>query len=218
MLNLEQAIAAWRQQMLAAGIKRPAPLEELESHLRDEIERQAQSGLSEAEVFQAAVRKIGPAQAVQDEFRKVEAIKDDRQWQLVQIMLVAVTGLIPILCSVAGFSKHGVYWEMTPGQLIAASAAMAAFSLLAWSGRLSYRLFPAIRTKRTRDALHLAYALPATLWWMAFLCLILPRYNFTVGQLFVTILWALLPPMGVCIGLFWGMETAARKKVALARS
>jgi hypothetical protein len=93
-------------------------------------------------------------------------------------------------------------------------AAGAAFSLLAWSGRLSYRLFPVIPTKRTRDAIHLIYALPVALWWMAFLCLILPHYDFTVGQLFVTLLWALLPPMGACIGLFWGMETAARKKVA----
>ena len=218
MLNLEHAIAAWRQQMLAAGIKRPAPLEELESHLRDEIERQAQSGLSEAEVFQAAVRKIGPAPAVQDEFRKVEAIKEDRQWQLVQIMLAAVTALVPILCSVAGFSKHGVYWEMTPGQLIAALVATTSLPLLAWSGRLSYRLFPVIATKRRRDAIHLVYLLPMVLWWLAFACLILPHYDFTVGQLFVTLPWALFPPMGACIGLIWGMETAARKKESRAGS
>jgi len=37
MFDLEQAIIAWRQQMLAAGIKSPVPLEELENHLRDEI-------------------------------------------------------------------------------------------------------------------------------------------------------------------------------------
>ena len=53
---------------------------------------------------------------------------------------------------------------------------------------------------------------------MAFLCLILPRYDFTVGKLFVTLFWALFPPMGACLGLYWGFETAARKKVAMARS
>jgi hypothetical protein len=214
MFDLELAIAEWQRQMLAAGIKTPVPLEELEIHLREEIERQTEAGLSETEAFKASVQKIGPAQAVQNEFQKVEAIKENRQWQLVQIMLVAFTGLFPILFTIAGFSKGGVYWEMTPGQIIAALAAGAAFSLLAWSGRLSYRLFPVIPTKRTRDAIHLVCALPVTLWWMAFLCLILPHYDFTVGQLFVTLLWALLPPMGACIGLFWGMETAARKKVA----
>ena len=217
MFDLEQSIANWRQRMLAAGIKTPVPLEELENHLREEIERQAEAGLSETEAFKASVQKIGPAQDVQNEFRKVEAIKEDRQWQNVQIMFVALTGLVPILFVCAGFSKHGVYWEMTPGQLIAALAAVAAFSLLAWSGRLSYRLFPVIPTKRTRDAIHLIYILPVALWWLAFR-LILPHYDFTVGQLFVTILWTLLSPMGACIGLFWGLETAARKKVALARS
>jgi hypothetical protein len=40
MFNLEQAIADWRQQMLAAGIKTPVPLEELENHLREENEQQ----------------------------------------------------------------------------------------------------------------------------------------------------------------------------------
>jgi hypothetical protein len=216
MFDLEQAIADWRQQMLAAGIKTPVPLEELEIHLREEIERQTEADLSETEAFKASVQKIGPAQAVQNEFRKVEANREDRRWQLVQITLVAFTGLVPLMGS-AGFSQGGAYWEMTPGQIIAALAAWASFSLLAWSGRLSYRLFPVIPTKRTRDAIHLIYILPVALWLLAFLCLILPHYDFTVGQLFVTLGWALFPPMGACIGLFWGMETAARKKVALAR-
>src|ERR1017187_6813252 len=97
MFDLEKAIADWRRQMLAAGIQTPVPLEELESHLRDEIERQAESGLSEAEAFRASVQKIGPAPAVQNEFRKVEAITSDREWMFVQILFAALTGLFPIL-------------------------------------------------------------------------------------------------------------------------
>jgi len=72
MFNLDQAISEWRQQMLAAGITTPVPLEELELHLREEIERHAKSGLSEAEAFQAAVEKIGQAHLLQKEFKKVE--------------------------------------------------------------------------------------------------------------------------------------------------
>jgi hypothetical protein len=45
MFNLEQSIIEWRKQMLAAGIKTPVPLDELEIHLREEIERQMASGL-----------------------------------------------------------------------------------------------------------------------------------------------------------------------------
>jgi hypothetical protein len=218
MFDLEQSIAGWRRQMLAAGIKTPVPLEELESHLRDEIERQAESGLNAAEAFPAAVHKIGAAQGIQSEFRKVEAIKEDRQWQLVQIMLVVFTGLSPILCASAAFSKHGVASEMTPGQLISILATATSLPLLAWGGRLSYRLFPVIQTKRAREAIHLAYLLPVIFWWIGFLRLILPRYDFTVGQLMVTLFWALFPTMGVCIGLLWGIEAAARKKETLAGS
>ena len=52
MFDIEKSIADWRRQMLAAGIKTPAPLDELESHLRDEIEHQMNSGQGEAEALQ----------------------------------------------------------------------------------------------------------------------------------------------------------------------
>jgi hypothetical protein len=61
MFDLEQSISEWRGQMLAAGIKSPVPLEELESHLQEEIERQIKSGLSEQHVFNLAIREIGHA-------------------------------------------------------------------------------------------------------------------------------------------------------------
>ena len=71
MFDLEQSIADWRRQMLAAGIKTPVPLEELEIHLREEIERQMKSGLSEQGIFNSAVQKIGEARVVQTEFKKL---------------------------------------------------------------------------------------------------------------------------------------------------
>src|SRR5260221_634776 len=72
MFNLEQSIAEWRRQMLAAGIKTPVPLEELESHLRDGIERQMKSGLSlnEQKAFIYAIQKIGQAGAIKTEFER----------------------------------------------------------------------------------------------------------------------------------------------------
>ena len=38
MFDLERAVSEWRKRMMAAGIESPAPLQELELHLRDEIE------------------------------------------------------------------------------------------------------------------------------------------------------------------------------------
>jgi hypothetical protein len=69
MFNLESSIAEWRQQMLAAGIKTPVPLEELESHLREEIEGQIQSGMDEERAFRMAVKNVGPAEPLKTEFR-----------------------------------------------------------------------------------------------------------------------------------------------------
>jgi hypothetical protein len=70
MFDLEQSVAKWRRQMLAAGIKTPVPLEELESHLREETERQAKSGLNTESAFEAAVRQVGQPPALRTEFAK----------------------------------------------------------------------------------------------------------------------------------------------------
>jgi hypothetical protein len=59
MFDLEKSIAEWRKQMLAVGIKSPVPLEELEIHLREEIERQIKSGLNEQNTFEISVQQIG---------------------------------------------------------------------------------------------------------------------------------------------------------------
>jgi hypothetical protein len=72
MFHLEQSIAAWRKQMLAAGIKSPVPLEELESHLRDEIEQQVKSGMNKQTAFDISVRQIGQPKVLKDEFKKSE--------------------------------------------------------------------------------------------------------------------------------------------------
>jgi hypothetical protein len=71
MFDLEQSIADWQRQMLAAGIQTPVPLAELESHFRDEIERQAKSGLSAQQAFGIAARKIGQVPELKSEFKKV---------------------------------------------------------------------------------------------------------------------------------------------------
>ena len=70
MFDLEQSIAAWRKQMLSAGIKTPVPLEELESHLRDDIEQQMQSGSTAPQAFANSVRRLGHAGKLKSEFKK----------------------------------------------------------------------------------------------------------------------------------------------------
>jgi hypothetical protein len=78
MFNLEQSIAKWRQQMLAAGIKSPMPLEELESHLREEIQRQLESGMDPQQAFEMSVSVVGQTGALRCEFKKVEGAATKR--------------------------------------------------------------------------------------------------------------------------------------------
>jgi hypothetical protein len=76
--NFEQSIAEWRKQMLAAGIKSPVPLEELEIHLREEVERQMWSGTEAQAAFESAVQKIGRASVLKNEFQKTNLLTVER--------------------------------------------------------------------------------------------------------------------------------------------
>ena len=57
MFNLDEAIAEWRRKMDAGGVKAPVPLDELESHLREDLEQRMQSGANAEQAFEAAVQR-----------------------------------------------------------------------------------------------------------------------------------------------------------------
>jgi hypothetical protein len=211
MHDFEKSIAEWRRQMLAAGIQTPVPLEELESHLREEIGRLVKSGLDEQDVFTSAVQKLGPAHAVQTEFMKAAQIQGAFKGRLADIGLTLVTILVPLLFGGIVLKRAG-FIDMTAAEELSSLTALAAFSLLAWSGRLSHRLLPVIQNKRIRDAILASCGVPLILWWVVFFRLILPRLEFTMGEVLVAFCWAFVTPAGAYLGLNWGIETAARKK------
>src|ERR1041384_7715044 len=93
MFNLDQAITEWRRQMLAAGIKTPVPLDELESHLRDEVEQQMRSGLSAPQAFGIAVQRLGQARALKVEFKKV-GLTERKQMKRIVAILAALFGMV----------------------------------------------------------------------------------------------------------------------------
>jgi hypothetical protein len=68
MFNLEEQIKAWRSELVCRGIKRPEVLDELESHLREQID---QLKSSDEEAFRAAVRQLGESKDLKREFSKV---------------------------------------------------------------------------------------------------------------------------------------------------
>jgi hypothetical protein len=82
MFNLEQSISEWRRQMESVGITNPDILDELESHLRDDVARRVDSGESEEQAFDGAVQGIGQASVLNQEFAKVGAKKWSWLWKL----------------------------------------------------------------------------------------------------------------------------------------
>ena len=105
MFDLENSIRVWRKQMLAAGIQTPATLDELELHLREEIEQQVKSGLDEQKAFEATAQQIGQATVLKTEFSKVGETFYERLKQLV--------------CTLAGISNYQLATNMnTPNQNI----------------------------------------------------------------------------------------------------
>ena len=70
MFDLNRAISEWREQLASKGIRSPEVLDELESHLRDDIEQQMRSEISEAQAFQSAIRDVGQPSLLKTEFAK----------------------------------------------------------------------------------------------------------------------------------------------------
>lgn len=151
MFNLEQSIAEWRKQMLAAGIKSPVPLDELENHLREEIEEQIHSGKNEQQAFEATVLNFGQSQELQSEFSK------ERDWwdllhghipkrpRFVLVIWVAFC----LLELISAFEKHAhspATW-LTNALLI---FSLAIIAIMAYMTGIFWSLFLVRTTKRMR--------------------------------------------------------------------
>ena len=92
MFDLDQALMAWRQQMNAAGLHDPEDLNELESHLREDVESRARSGLDERLAFEAAVQRMGQATSIRTEYAKADGALDSfgRRFQHALLTLAGV--------------------------------------------------------------------------------------------------------------------------------
>jgi hypothetical protein len=98
--------------MVAAGIKTPVPLEELEIHLREEIERHTRSGSNEAEAFKAAVEKIGPAHVLQKEFMKVD--KDHKTMRAILLIIGWLAASCTLLYSLFRWEFNWNFFTFSP--------------------------------------------------------------------------------------------------------
>jgi len=211
MFDLEQSIADWRQQMLAAGIKTPVPLEELESHLREDIEQQMQSGLSAEKAFESAAQKIGRVYALQTEFAKVGGVEKSTKWEQRIVFFILVGVIIPL--GIYGLLKN----DMSLDWRLLGFADLAVIVLAVLGCRHINRLFPVLPDKRVRTVIGLAFGLVSMTGMVVFMNFILPNFELAQGQLTVVVLWSLT--LMTALGAVWaGLEEAARRQTTTAGS
>jgi hypothetical protein len=102
MRDLEKKISDWRHSMAQTSKHRPEALDELETHLRDEIQRLMRAGTAADEAFGLAASRLGPADAVCAEFQKLEEMRRAKwrpatfaQWACVVTGVVVALALTP---------------------------------------------------------------------------------------------------------------------------
>jgi hypothetical protein len=207
MFDLNEKITRWRQQMLAAGIKTPVPLEELESHLREEIERQMEAGMEPQAALAAAMEKIGQVQTLKTEFTKIGGAKKSVRWEQNVALVTFFGGILPV--SIYALHKYDMTW----GWRLAGLANIGTVALAIFSCRQINALFPVIPDRRKRWTVGITAAVTGAAGMGIFVNFILPHFSVTEGQLVVLVLWGLtwMAAGGVVLT---GLEEAAKRTTA----
>ncbi|HTD85108.1 MAG TPA: cytochrome c biogenesis protein CcsA [Candidatus Binatia bacterium] len=102
MRDLEKQIADWRRSIADASKHRPETLNELETHLRDEIDRLIQAGTPAEDAFTVAFTTLGSPAALCAEFDKLEQLRRAKwkpatfaQWACIAIAVLFALALVP---------------------------------------------------------------------------------------------------------------------------
>jgi hypothetical protein len=218
MFDLEQAITDWRQQMLAAGIKTPVPLEELESHLREEIEQLMKSELNARQAFDKATQEVGKANMLKNEFEKIGATRGARNLKPYRTIMVACLGVESLFWAMCLLSKFGHFSEITNAQQMSGLAAIAVMVLLASIGLLGHSPVSVILSRRMRDVICHSNNRLMGLMSLCFFALVTEPlvFFFTLPTFGVGSLWVMLPLTGFLYGFIGGLEKAGLKRSSVA--
>ena|SRR5436190_19572844 len=148
--DLESLIANWRREMLAAGIKTPVPLEELESHLREDIEKQMQSGAGVQAAFDSAVQHLGEPGALRAEFKKPADVMSVGEQKLMQVLCDIGVGLDVLLAVAVLILLNRLPHAPTLREQVLATLPWLLIIAIFGSWRYTHRFLPVITSKRKR--------------------------------------------------------------------
>src|SRR5579859_296319 len=212
MFDLEKAIADWRRQMLAAGIRAPVPLDELENHLREEIERQMKAEFNAEKAFGAAMQQIGQAHALENEFKKIGRPAEERKQNFMRIYFVVFPVFYSALCL-----YRLLQIEMSPALRILGFAAVTLTALFIWSAPHIHKHLPLVRSRKMRMMIQGGGIVAWIISAGVFMNFILPQLALTESQLVVTVLW-LMMPAAVLANIGYGFSDVAHRQTAMAIS
>ncbi len=217
MFNLDHAIADWRRQLAAGGIKSPAVLDELESHLREDIDRQLRSGPAARPAFETAVQRIGETARLKAEFEKAGAAARTWKWNWLAVACLAFPILLlsrRTFILVKLFSLRDDGWSLPETAFGFAAIGLLALTLCSWP-RL-YRILPVIHDRTRRAALMLVCSLAGPVGYKLLPGFILPP-DPAASRMIVTLLWMMIP-CAALIGVIVGLDRAAEGRPAPAGS
>jgi hypothetical protein len=223
MFNFEQAILERRRQMAEDGIKSPQ-LDELESHMREEIARQNQAGADPGAAFELAVQRIGRAVELKTEFTKVAARKHwwqahlfgtpAQEWKWARVSMIASGWLIAGGMSICLLFRLGSSSGMNGAQQVSGLIAAWLIGAAIVCGKHLHPFLPGTLSTRTRLLAALAGMILMIAEFNILFYAILPRVAFTQSGLLVVILWAMVP-WGAFVGIGIGVGEATIRKSRL---
>ncbi len=213
MFNLDTAIIEWRQQMLDAGIKTPVPLEELESHLRDDIDQQVRSGSSAQQAFEIAVGRIGQANSLKIEFKKIDNLDKVRQRKRAGLIFAAILGLYSLAVAWI-LSTHDLTFDERISGFASLVTMLGAVAVI-W--QLIPRLFPVITNRSAQSAVGIIGGISGMIWFLVFAYLILPHCDFTEGQLLVSVFWSAVPMLVSPTVAFMALDKSEGQRLETTR-
>lgn len=188
MFNLDQAIANWRRQMMAGGIKSTEVLDELESHLREDVEQRMRSGTLAERAFEEAVQKVGRADELKLEFGKIELPRPAVSPKLIS-RGCAATGVFLVLTGMWALSDVAI-----AERLLGFAWLMLVGGYIAVLPRLNRRIWPGVRGWAFRKAIGTACGF-AFMAWIAVALLSCAHINiihFSSDAVPSLILWPLI--------------------------
>jgi hypothetical protein len=136
MFNLDEAIGQWRGTMACGGACTSSDLDELETHVRDQIDHLLSANLTEEEAFSVALHRLGNPEALRVEYAKMNPAGLWRErlfW-----MLAGILGLWLISALATGMSSvctlGGLMAGVQGGALgaVQAGSYALAFACLVW--------------------------------------------------------------------------------------